>query len=403
MRIPFYYTVIFALFGLVSCATDDDAGTVNDPTTVATPEMYSFVRDGESTVSFSGQTTRIQMAEEMLSVFLDFDTTTEDLLLNMLSNENSPFSDPSLNESDKNILSKIAASEDYFSGNTAGSATVRNQFESYITSVISEVYPNTEQAAAPGVPGQISDGSSTRFVNGKGLEYNQAFGKSMIGALMLDQALNNYLSSAVLDAGNNRENNTAKITEAEASYTTMEHKWDEAYGYVYGNAAMPENPNTTIGEDDSFLNKYVGRVNSDDDYNTIAQEIFDAFALGRAAIVANDYELRDAQAEIIRNRLSLVIAVRSIYYLQQAKTAIIAENYGTAFHDLSEAYGFIYSLQFTRNTATNAPYFDAAEVDVLLNNVQQAEGFWEVTPEILDAMSATIADRFGITVAEAGS
>ena len=35
----------------------------------------------------------------------------------------------------------------------------------------------------------------------------------------------------------------------------------------------------------------------------IAQEIFDAFKLGRAAIVAKDYEVRDQQADIIKEKV----------------------------------------------------------------------------------------------------
>ncbi len=70
------------------------------------------------------------------------------------------------------------------------------------------------------------------------------------------------------------------------------------------------------------------------DFAGIAQDIFDAFKLGRAAIVAKDYELRNEQAEILRTKISEVIGIRSVYYLQQGKNAIEAQNFGTAFHDL---------------------------------------------------------------------
>jgi hypothetical protein len=259
--------------------------------------------------------------------------------------------------------------------------------------------------ATPGTPGQIADGSRTRYVNAKGLEYNQAFAKSLLGAVMADQMLNNYLSAAVLDEGNNRENNDNGITEENKTYTTMEHKWDEAYGYLYGTSANPETPNLTIGEDDKFLNEYVGRVNDDPDFSTIAAEIFDAFKMGRAAIVAKNYEVRDEQVAIIREKISEVIAVRGIYYLQGGKNKIVDGDRQGAFHALSEAYGFVYSLRFTRKSDNNTPLFSKTEVDALLDMLLNSSdnGFWDITPETLDAVSEAMAAKFEFTVAQAGS
>ena len=51
---------------------------------------------------------------------------------------------------------------------------------------------------------------------------------------MADQMLNNYLGSAVLDAGTNTADNDAGTLADGKNYTTMEHKWDEGFGYLYG-------------------------------------------------------------------------------------------------------------------------------------------------------------------------
>jgi len=208
-----------------------------------------------------------------------------------------------------------------------------------------------------------------------------------------------------LDAGTNREDNDNGVTAEDKPYTTMEHKWDEAYGYAYGTSVNTANPNLTIGEDDSFLNKYIGRVEGDDDFTGIAAEIWDAYKLGRAAIEGKDYELRDEQAEIIREKISEVVGIRAVYYLQQGKNALnqATPDYGAGFHDLSEGYGFIYSLQFTRQPGTSEPYFTRSEVQGFLNQLTQGNGFWEVTPETLDNISNTIANKFSFTVAQAGS
>ncbi|MGB0657260.1 MAG: DUF4856 domain-containing protein [Flavobacteriaceae bacterium] len=369
---------------------------------VSTPETYSFSRDGNSTVSFSGQTTRIQMANEIINRMKDF-SATETTLHNMFSNKNNSFSNEALNSSSKNVKSKTAASKDFFESNAAGSAAVRADFEGWLTAQVDEVFPAQNTVASEGIAGQIADGSSTRYVNAKGLEYNQAFNKSLIGALMVDQILNNYISTSVLDAGSNKDNNNNDVVVDGKGYTNMEHKWDEAYGYLYGTSADKANPNATIGSDDSFLNKYLGKVDSDSDFSGIAQTIFEAFALGRAAIVAKDYTLRDAQTAILRENISQVVAVRAVYYLQQGKNLLAAEtpDYGAAFHDLSEGYGFVYSLQFTRKPGTNSPYFSRPEVLAFLDQITTGNGFWDVSPATLEAISTEIASRFNFTVAEA--
>ncbi|MGB7395871.1 MAG: DUF4856 domain-containing protein, partial [Pricia sp.] len=281
---------------------------------------------------------------------------------------------------------------------------IRADFEGWIQAQVDEVFPNWGVAAAPGTAGQLSDGESTRYVSGRGLEFNQLFNKGLIGALAADQALNNYLSPAVLDAGSNRDNNDAGTPEEGELYTTMEHKWDEAYGYVFGLNADPSDPNADLGAD-SFLNKYIGRVEDDEDFAGIANEIFQAFKLGRAAIVAGNYEVRDTQAEIIREKISEVIGIRAVYYLQQGKNALNQEtpDYGSAFHSLSEGYGFIYSLQFTRQPNTEGPYFSKSESEAFLIDLMDdgENGLWDVTPETLDAISTSIAERYNFTLAQA--
>ena len=61
-----YFLAFVAVFGLASC-DDDDQGPIIDE-----PDTYEFTRDGASTVSFSGQTDRILMGEELISAMKDF-------------------------------------------------------------------------------------------------------------------------------------------------------------------------------------------------------------------------------------------------------------------------------------------------------------------------------------------
>ena len=400
----FSLAVVASVLTLSGCGDDDPSPTVE------TPASYSFSRNGQSTVSFSGQTTRIQMAEELISAMKDFGMSAE-TMLEMYRNDDgmggdvNPFASADLNSATKSIKSKVAASRDFFSANTAEGSQIKADFETWINAQVTEVFPNEQVLATVGNAGQIADGSSTRYVSAKGLEYDQAVGKGLIGALMLDQALNNYLSVSVLDEADNRTNNDNEVVADGQNYTTMEHKWDEAFGYLYGTSANTADPNATIGADDSFLNKYIGRVEGDSDFAGIADDILNAFKLGRAAIVAKQYDVRDDQAALIRQKLSEVIAIRAVYYLQQGKNGLEAAtpDYGAAFHDLSEGYGFIYSLRFTRNAAGSS-YFSSTEVDGFIDQLMgSTNGLWEVTPATLDAMSTAIAAKFDFTVAQAGS
>ena len=400
----YFVLVTLALLSISSCEDDD---TLSNPVLspeIVVPVEYTFSRDGVSTVNFPGQTERIQMAEELIAAMNGFDTTTEQLLLDMYANENAPFVNNDLNNSSRSIRSKVAVSEDLFNGNSAASAGIQQFFADLMAAQIDEVFPAVQVAAQEGVAGQIADGSSTRYVNAQGLEYNQAVTKSLIGALMVDQTINNYLSTSLLDAGTNREDNDNDVPRNDnGTDTQMEHLWDEAYGYAYGTATNTANPNATIGNDDSFLSKYIGRVEDDVDFAGIASNIFDAYKLGRAAIVAKDYEVRDEQAAILKELLSQVIGIRSVYYLQQGRMNIENNDLGGAFHDLSEGYGFIYSLQFTRNPVTDAPYFTNEEVIGYLNQITAGNGFWEVTPTTLDTIAEEIAGRFVFTREQAAT
>lgn len=391
--------LLSALFS--SCSSDDDSSdAVNQ---VEAPLTYEFSRNGSSTVNFEGQTIRIQMAEEFNTALRDNTKSTAELkgMFAHIQNEND-FSDFSLNSSDKNIRSKVAASKDYFSANTTTSNTIKGMMDTWIVDQANLVFANWEVTATAGSAGQLQQagGGSVRYVNAKGLELNQAIAKTLIGGLMADQMLNNYLSTSILDEGSNIENNDNSVVEQGNTYTTMEHKWDEAYGYLYGNE---DNPAVPVLGADSFLNTYLNQVDEDEDFAGTASAVYNALKLGRAAIVAKNYVVRDVQVQIVRENISKVIAVRAVHYLQGGKEKLAAGDPASAFHALSEGFGFINSLQFTRKPNTDVPYFTHEEVNSFLAELMQGNGFWDVTPETLDNMSATIAARFGFTVEAASN
>ena len=192
-----------------------------------------------------------------------------------------------------------------------------------------------------------------------------------------------------------QEDNTNGVLEEGKSYTKLEHYWDEAYGYVYGNI-----------DNDSFLYKYIGRVEGDEDFAGIAAAIETAFITGRAAIVANEYNDVATQVEILQELLSEVIGIRAVYYLEQTVANLeIAGNFADAAHDISEGYGFIYSLQFTRKPGTDDPYFTSTEVDAFIATLESGDGLWDFVDntEALETMADSIAAKFDFTVEQAAN
>ena len=397
-----FYLSLLALFTLLfaaGCIDDDD---VNPAVELNVPDTFAFARDGESTVSFSGQTDRIAMAEELIDALLDEDQSLE-ALNNMFRNPEGvdPFTDPALNESTKALRSKVAAGAALYGQNAVLSAEIRADFDGWLAAQHYEVFPAWNQLDVPGQPGQIADGSSVRYVNAWGLEYNQAFAKSLIGALMVDQINNNYLTAGVLDGNGFRAANDAGTLAEGKAYTDMEHRWDEAFGYLFGASATPATPLTDLEDADSFLNKYLGRVEGDEDYAGIAAEIEEAFRTGRQAIVQRAYDERDDEAERIMQRLDDVIAIRAIYYLKNGQLALRGGDFGGAFHDLSEAYGFVYSLRFVADTDGG----NADLADRVLTALRNADGngFWDLEDATLETLAAEVGAAFGVDVAEAAN
>ena len=413
MKLIKFLSLAILATGFIACESDDDAapsegGGEGNPNFVVAPATYEFKNNaGNSTVSFSGQTSRLAQGAVILSQLNTFGAT-EATIDNMFA-EGEGFENTELNGTGKKIRNKVAGSVDYFSENSVEQSEIREDFDQYINSqVITFLSEYADKDAVPVATAGNAGKLGKRLVNEKGLEYDQAFNKGLIGAWTLDQIINHYLSR--LDEGTNRADHDADKKAEGKEYTNMEHFWDEAYGYLYGASTNLTDPNSVHLESDNvvdkFLYKYVQRVNSDTDFDTYAADIFNAFKLGRAAIAQKNYEVRDTQADIIRKKLSEVIAIRAVYYLKQGADklkSVETINDGSAFHDLSEGYGFVYSLRFTQNPATNQPYFTKAEVDGFIAELDAGNGFWDLADNTakLDEMASKIAAKFNFTVAQA--
>ena len=359
------------------------------------PEDYGFTRGGKSTVFYTGQTTRLKQATELKSA-MNNAASTKTQLDNMFNN-GSGFTDSSLDGS-KKCGNKTATSP-------IASATVKPLFDTWITEFAEVVAPavNSGTSASAGVAGSYteSDGSRTVKINGKGFEFNQVFSKGLIGALQVDQIINQYLSVGKLDSGTAREDNDNGVYgyalpgETELTITKMEHYWDEGFGYLQGldNQFVP---GLADGGDRAHLNYYLNKINSQGNEDGITKKIYDAFTLGRAAIVAKDYDERDKQAAIVAAELSKVVGYKAFYYIEKGSGYISEGKWAAAHHALSEAYGFILGMQFTK-AADGEPYMTNSEVNTMLDALAEGNGFWDRTPAELDDMAAQLKTATGLS------
>ena len=365
-------------FVIIGCDNEtEEPATI----TVTPPATYSFERNGATTVSYSGQSARLEMAAE-LSSYLNNEAKTKEELVNMFDN-GTGFGNPALAMSGKKLGNKTASS-------SQASSTVKPQFDALITDVTTNVFPNVANTASDGTPGSYTDpGGRTVKINAKGHEINQLFTKGLMGALICDQIIWGYLSAGKLDGGTNKADNDAGTLVDGKNYTAMEHYWDEGYGYLYG--LEPDDSNASIEGPDVLVSKYLKKVDGSS-LPGIAQEIYDAFKKGRAAIVAGAYDVRDEQAAIVSTKLSMVIGRKAADYLRSYVSKRNDGKWADAHHALSEGWGFILSLQFTKNAATGAPYYSNAEVNQMLSDI---DNFWTVSTTDLESMASAIESKFG--------
>ena len=369
-----------------SCSSDDDQ-VITTPNEVIAPDTYVFERQGESTVSYGGQTARLDMAASLFGKLNDENVNSASLL-QMFEDGTGFTAEDGASQDQIDAINALNSSGKKLGNKTAayGDASVQPKIAGFLTEYAENVSTNFNVDAAVGVSGShTGSGGRTVRINEKGMELNQVFAKSLIGALVMDQVAYGYLSEVKI--GDDVDNDASALGAGE--YTTMEHHFDEGLGYVYGQESDITTASTPQGNGILF-NKYIKKVNESEEPG-LATEIYDAFKLGRAAIVANNSIVRDEQAEIVKTKMSRVILHKAAHYLRGAAEAKAAADvdYADYFHGLSEGYGFILSLQFTYD-ADGMNYFSHSEVEAMLAALETGNGFWDRTPSELNDMAAQI-------------
>lgn len=314
------------------------------------PSTYIFTNnEGNSTVSYSGQTDRLNQLEEM-TAYMKLGTTgviSSDYLKNMFYNTNDNGGGQFSFSSSKQLANKCL-----FTDTAAFTAWMDDLANASI---------DNGMVASSGQAGTLSSGTSTYLFDHNGIEHVQLIEKGLMGAVFFYQATNVYFGSSKMDV-----DNTIEVDAAGGDYyTEMEHHWDEAFGYFGAPIDFLSNTSNL-----RFWAKY---CNSRDTQLGCNSVIMNAFLTGRTAIINKDYSTRDAQIIVISEMWEKISAAQAVAYLQGAK-----DNFGTDnakfLHELSEAYAFIYSLKFAPSGSKITP----SQVDSILTT-HIGEDFWAVS------------------------
>ena len=352
----------------VEAEENDGSCVFEEETALVVPSTYTFVGGEDvSTVSFSGQMQRLEMLTEMVTLMKTGNTQGTVLdgttLRNMYANSGYTWIDApnlGLNNTTKQLRSKTAKND----------VGVQAMFEDFIDSIV--VNSTFNVVGSYGQAGIWTNGTKNYLQSATGVEYIQLIEKGLMGAVFLNQMLCNYIGNIASD------DNTAIVDGK--TYTDMQHHWDEAYGYFTSATDYP------INGTDRFWGRY---ANLREPVLGSATKIAEAFRTGRAAIDANDFAIRDAQATIIRDEMLKVVAGTAIHYLNEAK-ANIADD-ALKNHVLSEAWAFIDDLRFGEfNSGTG---LTTTEIDTALDFFND---FSTVTITDLNTAVDFIASRTGL-------
>ncbi len=324
--------LLLTLLLLSSCGNDDDTTPQYQ-----VPTSYNF-----ENVNFNGQLQRLSMMTEWKSYMTTSRTAgvvlDADKMKAMFANE-AAAGWTNTYEDSKQIKGKT------FDG-------VRADFEGLIDDLAQASQSTT--AGSAGVAGVVesADGADSYLLGANGLDHAQVIEKGLMGACFYYQATAVYFGADRM----NVDNETVEAGEG----TEMEHHWDEAFGYF----GVPlDFPTTTDGL--AFWGNY---SNKRDAVLSCNKTAMDAFLKGRAAISNKDLLSRDEAIGEVREIWELIAVGSALHYLNDGMANF--DDMALRGHSLSEAIGFIFSLQFNPDKkVTNA------QVDELLNLVAGAADF----------------------------
>lgn len=365
--------------------TDEDGDQLTITKNVVTapliqePANYMFERNGESTVSYSGQNERLDMVSAIKGYLSQGDggqmidaQVLLDAYENVGGNGNGLFDF----SSSKQLKDKTFApdmDDQFFESLFRAAAEASQQGASRIV-------------AENGQAGLITreNSGNTVLVDANGREFTQLIEKGLMGSVMYSQIYNTYFTD--IRIGDDVEN--TELVEGK-SYTPMEHHWDEAFGYWNPPLDFSSNWPDERASEDRFWSHYSNTVDPLLGTNDL---IMNAFKEGRTAIVNNDLEGKNAYRDVLYEKLELVAAAVSVHYINATLSSLNDGKTGEAFHTLSEAWAFTNALKYSPNRVMAID-----DIELIKETHFGEDGnFWNVTPVGLNAAKEMLVSNYPV-------
>lgn len=360
-------------FGLVSCdvANDENKGEIE------APDTYEFTRDGQSTVSYSGQTDRLNMLGEMDAYMGrgdDGEVLSEQILLDMYANKNGDGGGNFPFTSEKQLKNKTFTPD-----------LDDNLFENiFAAAADASVNGSNGVTAENGVAGLITRESSgkTILVSAKGREFGQLVEKGLMGAVFFNQIYNSYLTDEKI--GPTVEN---EALEEGKNYTAKEHHFDEAFGYFGAPVDFSSDWPEAREDDARYWAHYSDGVDAEFGMNDLLME---AYIKGRTAIVNKDQIALNAQVDILYENLELLAAATTVHYINSTISHLNNGEQGEAFHTLSEAWAFANALKYSPRRKITLDELNT----IMESNFGESGNFWMVTITGLNTAKSTLVEIY---------
>ena len=345
---------------------DANAGTTNNDLceyNYDVPSTYAFTDAyGNNTVSYGGQTARMDMLSEMVTYLKSANgsnatpaTLDASTLLAMYDNSYTGWTDQSLVGNGKQLKSKTALAD----------AGIQAMFEAWMSTAASSSPSNT----------------TSYLQSSTGLEWTQMIEKGLMGACFASQMTSNYLAGIEAD-----DNETAVDADNGKFYTEMEHHWDEAYGYFTDAVDYPTNGT------DRFWGKYANKSYLEDNLGS-ATDISTAFRTGRAALSAHNTADALVQRDIIITEVKQMQAGMAIHYLNDVKSKVSSGADQSAInHSMSEALAFLFGMQFISET----PDMNSSDVMAYVSTIESDVASYASNLTEINTLIDAIASASGL-------
>ena len=358
---------------LAACGSDEeeDAEELEEGTaTIAVPQAYVFdsrFMEGESSVSYSGQVVRNLLLQDLKSTT---DSVGKDGARPIAVSDLLKFYeyDDALNLKTLTTTGALSASESHYSALSTGKNLVGKISDEPVIGY-NQTADDLVREWFKGIADNSQDsdklGTPMAYTTDDGVDMSQMINKVLIGAVPYYQATGVYLGGLL-----ERDNSEAR--DGTDPYTSMEHAWDEAFGYFGAARDYSRYTDEQLAgkvDDFTFDSNADGSIDFKSEYNfglsrnagkrdkggsgvDFTQEIFNAFLAGRTAITNQGTVAEiSAHRQAAANGMEKVIAATVVHYINDTLSDM--SQLGTAEANIAnlnkhwaEMKGYTVALQY---------------------------------------------------------